>query len=129
MRTKQEQLLSLLISQAPLFRAELARKAGVSRATVSTIVSELMARGLVVETDKQPGEDLDGRAGNRLSINPRAAVVAGMNHAFAANPATPAAGPAWPRHHRITGMQGRHPVGGGCRASPGNPSYSLLAGC
>ncbi|MER5220898.1 hypothetical protein [Streptomyces flaveus] len=29
-----------------------------------------------------PISTLDGRAGDQLSVNPRAAVVAGMNHTF-----------------------------------------------
>ncbi|MBA4864567.1 ROK family transcriptional regulator [Streptomyces sp. PSKA54] len=81
-RSNQEQVIALLIAQGPLHRAELARQAGVSRTTVSTIVSELLARGLVTESYEQPDGDLDGRAGNRLLVNPRAAVVAGMNHTF-----------------------------------------------
>ncbi len=81
-RSNQEQVIALLMTQGPLHRAELARQAGVSRTTVSTIVSELLARGLVAESDEEPDGDLDGRAGNRLSVNPRAAVVAGMNHTF-----------------------------------------------
>ncbi|TPQ21465.1 ROK family transcriptional regulator [Streptomyces sporangiiformans] len=81
-RSNQEQLIALLLAQGPAHRAELARKAGVSRTTVSTIVSELMARGLIITADAEPHDDLDGRAGNRLLVNPRAAVVAGMNHTF-----------------------------------------------
>ncbi|MFF5010286.1 ROK family transcriptional regulator [Streptomyces phaeochromogenes] len=81
-RTNEDQILDLLICQGPLHRAELARRAGVSRTTASTIVSELIARDLVTETDEEPRDDVDGRAGNRLLINPRAAVVAGMNHTF-----------------------------------------------
>ncbi|OAH13667.1 ROK family transcriptional regulator [Streptomyces jeddahensis] len=80
-RSNEEQVIALLIARGPLHRAELARQAGVSRTTVSTIVSELLARGLIVESD-EPDGDLDGRAGNRLLVNPRAAVVAGMNHTF-----------------------------------------------
>lgn len=81
-RSNQEQLIALLLAQGPLHRAELARQAGVSRTTVSTIVSELMRRGLIIAADEEPDSDLDGRAGNRLLVNPRAAVVAGMNHTF-----------------------------------------------
>ncbi|MGW1025391.1 ROK family transcriptional regulator [Streptomyces sp. NPDC002577] len=80
-RSNEEQVIALLMARGPLHRAELARQAGVSRTTVSTIVSELLARGLITESDDEP-DDLDGRAGNRLSVNPRAAVVAGMNHTF-----------------------------------------------
>ncbi|WP_461061090.1 ROK family transcriptional regulator [Streptomyces pseudoechinosporeus] len=81
-RTNQEQLLALLLDQGPLHRAALARLAGVSRTTVSTIVNELLARGLVAKAEGKPIADLDGRAGDLLSVDPRAAVVAGMNHTF-----------------------------------------------
>ncbi|MER5216766.1 ROK family transcriptional regulator [Streptomyces sp. NPDC002838] len=81
-RSNEEQLIALLLAHGPLHRAELARQAGVSRTTVSTIVGELMERGLIITADDEPDSDLDGRAGNRLLINPRAAVVAGLNHTF-----------------------------------------------
>lgn len=81
-RTNQEQVLSLLLAHGPLHRAALARRAGISRTTVSTIVSDLMARDLVVQSDEAPGDDHDGRARDLLSIHSRAAVVAGMNHTF-----------------------------------------------
>ncbi|TDC27420.1 ROK family transcriptional regulator [Streptomyces sp. 8K308] len=81
-RTNQERVLALLLADGPLHRAALARRAGVSRTTVSTIVSDLMARGLVVQSDEEPGDDHDGRARDLLSINPDAAAVVGMNHAF-----------------------------------------------
>jgi predicted NBD/HSP70 family sugar kinase len=81
-RTNQEQLLALLLDGGPVHRAALARQAGISRTTVSTIVNELMARGLVVQSDEEPGDDHDGRARDLLSIHPRAAAVVGMNHTF-----------------------------------------------
>ncbi len=84
-RTNQEGLLSLLLAHGPLHRAGLARRAGISRTTVSTIVSDLMDRGLVVQTEEDPGADgdgevRDGRVRDLLSVNPRAAAVVGMNH-------------------------------------------------
>jgi DNA-binding MarR family transcriptional regulator len=81
-RSNQEQLIALLIAQEPLYRAELAHRAGVSRTTVSTIVGRLMARDLITAADEESDGDLDGRSGNRLSVSPRAAVVAGMNPTF-----------------------------------------------
>ncbi|MEV8567370.1 ROK family transcriptional regulator [Streptomyces sp. NPDC051322] len=81
-RTNEEQLLGLLLAQGPLHRAGLARRAGVSRTTVSTIVSDLMARGLVVQSEEEPDDGHDGRARDLLSVSPRAAAVAGMNHTF-----------------------------------------------
>lgn len=81
-RSNEEQIIALLLSQGPLHRAELARQAGVSRTTVSTIVGELVERGLITTIDEEPDGSLDGRVGNRLLVNPRAAVVAGINHTF-----------------------------------------------
>lgn len=76
-RSNQERLLSLLLERAPLHRAELARRAGLSRTTVSTIVTELLERGLVVET-KAP-DSRDGRAKEFLAVNPAAGVAAGLD--------------------------------------------------
>ncbi|MDT0343546.1 ROK family transcriptional regulator [Streptomyces litchfieldiae] len=81
-RANQEQLLSLLLAHGPLHRAELARRGGVSRTTVSTLVQDLLARGLIVQADEEPGAEVDGRARDLLSVNPGAAAVAGMNHTF-----------------------------------------------
>lgn len=81
-RTNQEQLLALLLDQGPLHRAAPARPAGASHTTVSAIVDELPARGLVAKAEGKPIADLDGRAGDQPSVNPRAVVVAGMNHTF-----------------------------------------------
>lgn len=78
-RSNQELLLSLLLSHGPVHRAELARLAGVSRTTVSTIVGELVGRGLVTEAAAPAGLALDGRAGELLSVNPAAGAAAGLD--------------------------------------------------
>ena len=76
-RTNQEQLLTLLITEGPLHRAQLARMAGVSRTTVSTISAELIGLGLV--TESEPGSGVDGRAREILSVAPSVAVVGGID--------------------------------------------------
>jgi predicted NBD/HSP70 family sugar kinase len=81
-RANQERLLTLLLRKGPTHRAELARRADLSRTTVSTIVTELMARGLVVESDGDPGPGADGRAKETLAINPGAAVALGLDFTF-----------------------------------------------
>jgi predicted NBD/HSP70 family sugar kinase len=82
-RSNQERLLALLLAHGPLHRAGLARRAELSRTTVSTIVGDLMARGLVVASEEAPTiADRDGRAGDSLAVNPTAAVVVGVNHVF-----------------------------------------------
>jgi predicted NBD/HSP70 family sugar kinase len=79
----QERLLSLLLRHGPMHRAGLARRADLSRTTVSTIITELMARGLVVESDEDAGiADRDGRAREVLAVNPAAAAVVGMDFTF-----------------------------------------------
>lgn len=67
-----DRLLGLLREHGALHRAELARRAGISRSTVSTIVSELLRDGLIVETDSS------GRGGG-LTLNPRAGAVVGFD--------------------------------------------------
>lgn len=78
-RTNQERLFSLLLNRGPTHRAELARLAGVSRTTVSTIISELLERNLVIETEPPAGKRLDGRAREVLTINPAAGAAAGLD--------------------------------------------------
>ncbi|HEY3001643.1 MAG TPA: ROK family transcriptional regulator, partial [Kribbellaceae bacterium] len=77
-RTNQARLLSLLIEHAPVHRAKLARLAGVSRTTVSTIIGELVERGLVVET-VAPAAAHDGRAREFLTVAPDAGAAAGLD--------------------------------------------------
>ncbi|WP_173074802.1 ROK family transcriptional regulator [Phytohabitans rumicis] len=78
----QERLLSLLLTHGPMHRAGLARRADLSRTTVSTIITELMAHGLVVESDGDSGIHHDGRAREMLAVNPTAAAVTGMDFTF-----------------------------------------------
>jgi hypothetical protein len=66
-RSDGEQLIARLVTQPALARAVLAWKTSVSRATVSTIVGELVARGLIITVDEVPNSDGDGRDGNRLA--------------------------------------------------------------
>jgi predicted NBD/HSP70 family sugar kinase len=78
-QTNQERLLALLLRRGPSHRAELARRADLSRTTVGTIVAGLLARGLVVETAAVSG---DGRAKEALAINPKAALALGLDFTF-----------------------------------------------
>ncbi|TDO34317.1 putative NBD/HSP70 family sugar kinase [Kribbella sp. VKM Ac-2527] len=85
-RTNSERLLSALMEHGALHRAELARICGVSRTTVSTIVSDLVAGGVVIEAvgDQvaQAGIDaseVDGRARGFLQANPGAGAAAGLD--------------------------------------------------
>ncbi|MEZ0075889.1 ROK family transcriptional regulator [Planotetraspora sp. GP83] len=78
--SNRERLLELLLGEHPLLRAELARRAGLSRTTVSTIVGELLEAGLIVETSDDSAVS-DGRAKDALAVNPRAAAAVGIDFA------------------------------------------------
>ena len=83
-RDNRSRLLNLLRVQGPLHRAELARQAGVSRTTVSTIVNELIETGLVrsVEDPSDSGATRQGRPGDLLALNLSGQVVVGMDYSF-----------------------------------------------
>lgn len=77
-RGNRDRLLGLLRDHGALHRAELARRAGLSRTTVSTIVSELLDEALVVEADESR-PDQGGRRVGAVSLNPRAGVALGLD--------------------------------------------------
>jgi predicted NBD/HSP70 family sugar kinase len=61
-------------------RAELARKTGLSRSTVSTLVADLQRRGLVVERPGQfAGEGQPGRPAVLLALDPKAGGALGID--------------------------------------------------
>ncbi|WP_199800649.1 ROK family transcriptional regulator [Streptomyces marianii] len=64
-------------SAGPLSRATVARHTGLTRATVSSLVAELIERGLLRETDFQQDGSV-GRPGRRLEIDGRAVAVLGL---------------------------------------------------
>jgi predicted NBD/HSP70 family sugar kinase/biotin operon repressor len=78
------QLLRLLRENGSLSQAEIARKTGLSRTTVSTLVAELRAAGLVVDSGAERGEV--GAQGGRppvmlaLDDSAGAAVGVGVGH-------------------------------------------------
>ncbi|MEY9892477.1 putative NBD/HSP70 family sugar kinase [Catenulispora sp. MAP5-51] len=80
-RSNRELMLEVLLTDGPMHRAELARRANVSRTTASIVVTELLERGLVVETDES-AENADGRAKESLVVNPAAALIVGMDFTF-----------------------------------------------
>lgn len=63
------QILRLLREEGPISRAEIARRLGLSRPTVSTHIKELLKEGLVIETGK--GKSTKGRKGILLKYNAR----------------------------------------------------------
>ena len=64
-------------------RAELARLTGLSRTTVSTLVGELQAQGMIAERAGQPGRGGQGRPGILLALDGSVGVVAGIHFGHA----------------------------------------------
>lgn len=69
-------ILNQLRLHAPLSRAELSARTGLTRSTVSGIVSELIDGNLVRETELQRGEV--GRPGMSLTLNPEGGGAVGI---------------------------------------------------
>jgi len=72
---------ALLASAGPQSRADLARGSGLSRTTVSSLVTELLASGLVVETDERgtPYKGGSGRPPLLVALALRPGGVAGVD--------------------------------------------------
>lgn len=79
-----DRLLLLIRDQGPLHRAELARRAGLSRTTVSIIVTELLDAGKVIEVYPAADSPLsyDGRAGALLAVNPAVGTAVGIDFSY-----------------------------------------------
>jgi predicted NBD/HSP70 family sugar kinase len=79
-------LLNAIKAQGVISRADLAHKSGLSPATVTTIISDLIGEGLVIE--KETGDSNGGRPPILLALNPRGGFVIGVklmeNHAVGA---------------------------------------------
>jgi predicted NBD/HSP70 family sugar kinase len=74
-----ERVLDRLRRRSPLTRAELAELSGLSRTTLSTILTELFGRGLVVESAGEGrGAPRRGRPTGALTLNPSAGQYAGI---------------------------------------------------
>ena len=75
-----KQVIAALRERGVASRAELARITGLSRSTVSTIVSDLLERGLVGERDGQPeGSTQAGRPPVMVSLNSSAGLALGID--------------------------------------------------
>ena len=74
-------MTALLGSGGPQSRADLARGSGLSRTTVSSLVNELLARGLVVEIDDRgtPYKGGSGRPPQLVALAVRPGRVAGVD--------------------------------------------------
>ena len=61
-------------------RADLARRTGLSRSTVSSLVADLQRRGLVTERDSDtPGNGKPGRPATLLALDPSAGAAVGVD--------------------------------------------------
>ncbi len=60
-------------------RAELARRTGLSRATVSALVGDCLTSGLIVEEAARAGTPLKGRRAAQLRLDPAAATAVGVD--------------------------------------------------
>ncbi len=69
-------LLNQLRLAEPRSRAELAKRTGLTRSTVSSIIAELIAEGFVRETELQ--KDRVGRPGMQLELNPLGGAAVGV---------------------------------------------------
>ncbi|MCB0119219.1 MAG: ROK family transcriptional regulator [Anaerolineales bacterium] len=69
-------VLRLIHTQSPLSRAQLAGITGLNKSTVSSLVDDLIERGLVCETGSNTGGT--GRPATLLEINPQAGHVIGV---------------------------------------------------
>ena len=81
-RSARELVLTALRARGPMSRAELARYAGAAPSTISGVVQDLAAAGLVVGTPRQRDSPQAGRPGLRLTLNPRLGAVAGVEFGF-----------------------------------------------
>jgi predicted NBD/HSP70 family sugar kinase len=73
-------IVDFLRTNGTASRAELSRRTGLSRSTVSTLVADLQRRGLVVERAGQfAGEGQPGRPAALLELDPSAAAAVGID--------------------------------------------------
>ena len=73
-------IVDFLRTNGTASRAELARRTGLSRSTVSTLVADLQRRALVVERAGQfAGEGQPGRPAALLELDPKAAAAVGVD--------------------------------------------------
>jgi glucokinase-like ROK family protein len=71
-------ILSTLRQHAPLSRSQLAAHTGLNKATVSSIVKELLASELVYELGSTNGTSEVGRPATNLQLNPDAGYIIGV---------------------------------------------------
>ncbi|WP_243658929.1 ROK family transcriptional regulator [Tamaricihabitans halophyticus] len=73
-------LMEMIARSAPISRVELARRAGLTKATVSSLVAELIQAELVRDLGPEPG-GAPGRPAGRLMLDPYGPVAIGLQFA------------------------------------------------
>ena len=69
-------VLDLIRTLGPISRVELAETTGLTQATMSTVVRQLLGEGLVIETGR--GESTGGKPPVMLDVNPDARFAVGV---------------------------------------------------
>src|SRR5215216_4360794 len=69
-------ILNVIKTHGPIGRADIARRTGLSPATITSISAKLISQNLVLE--KSPGDSSGGRPPILLVINPRGGYVVGI---------------------------------------------------
>lgn len=77
MRMKNEKIILSLINKAPVSRADIAKKTGLTKAAVTIIVDDLKRRNIVIEKDGK--SDTVGRNPVMLYLNEKAYFAVGVN--------------------------------------------------
>jgi glucokinase-like ROK family protein len=77
-RINSEAVLSLLRTDGPLSRAALSRQVGLAKATVSSVVEELIAAGVVHESGQGASAPAGGRPPRLLSVDPSSRHLVGV---------------------------------------------------
>lgn len=78
-RHNRELLLAIIRSNGPVHRAELARRSGLSRSAVSTIVAELLQENILAPVVSHAGVRV-GRGGELLALAPSSGLLAALDY-------------------------------------------------
>lgn len=78
-RINRSTILNTIKEEQPISRAQVAKRLGFSKATVSAIVDELLEKRLIVEYTDYPSESRVGRPSTMLGFNPKSAYCIGMD--------------------------------------------------
>lgn len=72
-------IYAMIWRQSPISRSDLAARSGLTKSTVSSHVGQLLALGLIEETDYRPSGAEGGRRARLLGIRAQSRVVAGIH--------------------------------------------------